>query len=164
MCILSVVMYKSDPLQYDKHLFNLLLWNIHFQRSQLVSLAVVAEMKKTEWPRRTDKSRTLKKKRTKKKVSVQKQRFTPDTSLLFWYLFVLESMNVFCDTCTFISFSGLALWLECLSRLIVWCLYNLKAGVLALLNASVVWLSKIIYPHCSVLVGAWGTDLSMIYI
>ena len=87
-------------------------------------------------------------------VSVQKQRFTPDTSLLFWYLFVLESMNVFCDTCTFISFSGLALWLECLSRLIVWCLYNLKAGVLALLNASVVWLSKIIYPHCSVLVGS----------
>ena len=69
-------------------------------------------------------------------------------------MFVLESMNVFCDTCTFISFSGLALWLKCLSRLIVWFLYNLKAGVLALLNASVVWLSKIIYPHCSVLVGS----------
>ena len=31
-------------------------------------------------------------------------------------------------------------------------------------KAPVFPLSNNLYPHCSVLVGAWGTDLSMIYI
>ena len=56
-----------------------------------MSLAVVAGMKKTEWPRRTDKSRTLKKKKKKKeygyiKVALNKEAFRSLSYLSIEYL------------------------------------------------------------------------------